>query len=411
MAGGRRRLHRVCAHVVPPYTLCAQRSVGGVPLRVKPLTPGSQFGCTIDGIALACSPLDPATVRSLAAAFTEHSVLVFRGNPLSDAQQVDFTRQLAQELGTTLEPVHVVGGLQDVQAGDDDSRFLSKISNLNVDGQPIAVESVKAIYNAGNQLWHSDSSFKKVSAMASCLAARTPTANFIGGETEFVSQRLALSTLPPLRVGSDKISRADLQSMTGVHDLGFSRGLLVAQWGVERPWAAELPPSRHPLIAQSLSSWSTETLFIGAHLSTIEGMGLHESRELIRQLNTHATQPAADDCTGRLYRHTWQQDDLVIYDNRCCLHRGRPWVVAKGAPASLARDMVRTTLMGRREESDMGYLPDAEAALLSAPDRPERLKLLKAAGVDFTEDEYHGGQGSYYAKVTPDLAVPATSGT
>ena len=86
-------------------------------------------------------------------------------------------------------------------------------------------------------------------------------------------------------------------------------------------------------------------------------------------------------------------------------------MVAKGAPASLARDMVRTTLMGRREESDMGYLPDAEAALLSAPDRPERLKLLKAAGVDFTEDEYHGGQGSYYAKVTPDLAVPATSGT
>lgn len=277
------RLTRVCGHLVGlPQTSPRQSSEATTEPRVRRLRHAVAFGCSIDGIT-AESSASAAHARVVAAALQEHSVVVIRGLPLTDPQQVQFTRELAAACGTVLEPVHVVGGLQDVQKSDVDSRYLSKISNLDADGRRIPQDDVKAVYNAGNQLWHSDSSFKKVSAMASCLAARAPMDGFAGGETEFVSGRLAMRHLPTrLRVGKNKSFTPDnLRCLIGIHDLNFSRGLLVPQWGRDRPWATELPPSRHPLVAPSPSSWSSETLFIGAHLSAIEDLDLAVSALLL----------------------------------------------------------------------------------------------------------------------------------
>ena len=398
------RLARLSQHVTATALVPSSSTSPPVPLEQRPqvcrLYPNSPFGCSVAGVDLR-RPLGFGAALQLAAALREHSVLVLRNQPLSDTEQLAFTREMAQALDTVLEPVHRVNGLQDVQSSEAlaDSRYLSKISNLSVDGKPIPPDDVRAIYNAGNQLWHSDSSFKRVSAMASCLAARSSMRNFAGGDTEFVSGRQALARLPPrLRVGERTLTRDDLRLLVGVHDLGFSRGLLVAQWGEERPWATELPPSRHPLVAPSPSSWSLETLFVGAHLSAIEGLGLslEEGRELIKLLNTHTTQPPATQ-PDLTVRHRWRQHDLVIYDNTCCLHRGRPWVSTGDA----TRDMVRTTLMGKGDGA-LGY-HDVARTPLPPPERAERLALLRAVGVEFRggDDGAH-----YYAPVTADLRVP-----
>ena len=120
---------------------------------------------------------------------------------------------------------------------------------------------------------------------------------------------------------------------------------------------------------------------------------------MIRQLNTHATQQLPE----FTIRHKWEQHDLVIYDNTCCLHRGVPWAVHLGAAPDLPRDMVRTTLMGKEtEEEALGYVAGAKQ-YLAPPERTERLALLKAVGVDFSQNGLR-----YYAHVHPDMQVPTS---
>ena len=134
VSAGRRRLSGVCAHILrsdsarwaPPHpgqqaaaeiaaARCAAVASGsGGLLRLRPLRKNSPFGVAVESDSVDLSrPVEPRTMRRLAAAFAEHSVLVFRRQPLTDQQQLAFTRQLASALGTALEPVHVVGGLQE----------------------------------------------------------------------------------------------------------------------------------------------------------------------------------------------------------------------------------------------------------------------------------------------------------
>ena len=384
----------------------------GGELARRPLGPHAGFGVEVLGLELRAG-LGADTQAALASAFNRHSVLLFRGQELDDETQLAFTRGFAAALHTELESTVAVGGLQDVQPGNEEARFLGKFSNLDEHGELIPLDDPKGIYNAGNQLvstatfcatmpwsdaalphgsqWHSDSSYKPVAAMASCLAARLVPPAGHGGETEIASGRHAYATLPAAL-------RSAAEDRVAVHDMSYSRGLLVERWARERPWADELPPARHRLVRRGAEGQPLG-LFCGAHSSHVEGMGLAEGRELIAALNHHMT-AGPDAC---VLRHAWLPGDLLIYDNRCCLHRGRPWQDAEATP----RAMVRTTLAGFSRD---GFDPEVPGggwgSAAAAPDTPTRLAMLRAVGVDL---EAAGQEDSYYGRLSLHMDAPGTA--
>jgi alpha-ketoglutarate-dependent 2,4-dichlorophenoxyacetate dioxygenase len=249
----------------------------------------------VDGADIA-RPLDDATWAAIRAALDEHSVLVFRGQPLDDEQQVAFSERFGRlEITRSMNPA----------AGTPFARQ----SNLDITtGEVIPADDRRMVYQLANMLWHSDSSFKAVPSLCSLLSARIVPAE--GGHTEFASARAAYPTLPePLR------RRAE--TAVAVHDFSWSRDQVRPGFFTETERAA-YPPVRHRVVRANPVN-GRRALFLGAHASFIEGVPLDEGRALIRDLQAHVTRPEL------CYRHEWQAGDLVIWDNRCVLHRATPY--------------------------------------------------------------------------------------
>ena len=279
-------------------------------IAVKPLT--RCIAAEITGVDLK-QPVTDADFIVIRDAFEEHSVLVFPGQDLADAEHVAFTERFGP-LETTVSSNP--GG-----AGT----IVTILSNIDNDGRIIPPEDPRMVFNTGNQMWHTDSSFKPVPAMASLLAGhRVPPA---GGETEFASMRAAYEALPARR-------RETLEDMICVHDFAYSRGLIDPNLLRDRD-KCELPPVRQALVRRNAAT-RRRNLFAGAHASYVEGLPIAEGRALIKDLNRHITRPEF------VYRHVWRQHDLVMWDNRCVLHRGRAWNPV------YSRVMHRTTVAGAR---------------------------------------------------------------
>ncbi|HZO40720.1 MAG TPA: TauD/TfdA family dioxygenase, partial [Methylomirabilota bacterium] len=256
---------------------------------VTRLTP--VFAARVDGIDIT-RELDASAWERVRAAFEEHSVLVFRGQALDDERQVTFSRRFGSlEVTRSMNPA----------AGTPFARQ----SNLDIKtGDVIPAGDRRMVYQLANMLWHSDSSFKPVPSLCSLLSARIIPAE--GGHTEFASGRAAYPSLPePLR------RRAE--GAVAVHDFAWSRDQVRPGFFTEKE-RAEYPPVRHRVVRANPVN-GRKALFLGAHCSFIEGLPLDEGRALIRELQAHVTQP--EFC----YRHHWQDGDLVIWDNRCVLHR------------------------------------------------------------------------------------------
>ena len=269
------------------------------------------FAARVDGADIT-RPLDDLTWSAIRAAFEEHSVLLFRGQPLDDDTQIAFSRRFgALEVTRSMNPA----------AGTPFARQ----SNLDIKtGEVIPPDDRRMVYQLANMLWHSDSSFKPVPSLCSLLSGRiVPPA---GGATELASARAAYPSLPePLR------RRAE--TLTVVHDFSWSRdqvrpGFYTAE---ER---AVYPPVRHPLVRVNPVN-GQPALFLGAHASHVEGLPIAEGRALLRTLLDHVTQPRF------VYRHEWEEGDLIVWDNRCVLHRATPYDTAKHR-----RLMQRTTVSG-----------------------------------------------------------------
>ena len=270
------------------------------------------FGAEVSGVDLT-RPLDSATFAAIAAAFDEYSVLVFRGQALTDEQQMAFSERFGP-LETTVRTL-----------GKEDrlGAHLVDLNNMDEQGKLMDWSDRRMLYQSGNQLWHSDSSFKPVPAHSSALSARVVPPE--GGETEFASMRVAYATLP------EELRRA-VQGRIVVHSFGFSRSLIDPGIGTEV--GRDYPPVRHALVRANPAN-GRESLYIGSHAWIIEGMGIDDSRILLAKLLEHTTRP------DRVYQHHWQVGDLVMWDNRCVLHRGRLWDSARHA-----RVMHRTTVAG-----------------------------------------------------------------
>ena len=287
-------------------------------IRVTPLL--AHFGARVEGVTL--SRMDEATFRQVFDAFQEHSVLVFPDQRLTDEEQMAFSRRF--------------GPLEEtIKAPGKENRHhpnLVDLSNLDPDhdGKLIGWSDRRMIYQSGNQLWHSDSSFKPVPAMASLLSAREVPP--VGGETEFASMRHAYATLP-LDV------QRRLEGKIAVHSILYSRHTIAPDL-FDPEQADELPPVRQALVRANPFN-GKKSIYVGSHAWYVEGMEYEESRRLLDELLAHTTRPDA------VYQHRWTQWDLVMWDNRCALHRGRPWDAT-----SHKRVMRRTTIAGDRPTAE-----------------------------------------------------------
>ena len=276
---------------------------------VTPLT--ACFAARIDGVDIA-RPIDDATWATVRAALDEHSVLVFRRHPLDDEQQVTFSRRFG--------PLEVTRSMNPA-AGTPFARQ----SNLDIKtGDVIPAEDRRMVYQLANMLWHSDSSFKPVPSLCSLLSARIIPPE--GGATEFASARAAYPSLP------DALKRR-VEDLVVVHDFAWSRDRVRPGFFTDQERAA-YPPVRHPLVRTN-SVNGRRSLFLGAHASHIEGLPIDEGRALLTTLLDHVTQPQF------CHRHEWTQGDLVIWDNRCVLHRATPYDTTR-----YQRLMQRTTVSG-----------------------------------------------------------------
>ena len=270
-------------------------------LTFKPLHP--LFAAVASGLDLS-QPLGAEEVRAIDAGMNQHAVLVFRNQALDEDQQIRFAKSLGPlDLGL-------------LKLKRNPSRFkhaeLIDISNVGVDDAVAPREHAKVVGNIANQLWHSDSSFQRTRARYSMLQAITLPS--WGGETEFADLRAAYDALP-------ETLRREAEGRSTEHYALYSRIMLGdANYSEEQKNA--IPPALWPLI-QTHAGSGRKLLFVGIHCQRIPGMTLPEGRMLIMDLLEHATQPQF------VYRHQWQAGDLVIWDNRATVHRGRRFDLAE----------------------------------------------------------------------------------
>jgi alpha-ketoglutarate-dependent 2,4-dichlorophenoxyacetate dioxygenase len=273
---------------------------------IVPLGPG--FAAELRGVTLADIAADDAAYAAARAAFEQHSVLVFRDQQVTDEGQLAFSRRFGPP------EVTKVGSL------GTGSHFVI-LSTIGPDGKVVPPDHRYALRNKANQLWHTDSSFKRVPALTSVLSARIIPAR--GGETEFVSTRLAFERLDPG-------SRKKLENSFAWHDYAHSRGQIAADLANPEERAA-LPPQCWRMVWKNPVN-GRSALYLASHAYAVEGMEASAGKKLIDELMDLATAP------GTSYVHEWKSGDVVMWDNRATMHRGRPW------PAHEARFMVRTTI-------------------------------------------------------------------
>ena len=275
-------------------------------MELIPVGPG--FAAEIRGIGMTEVAADPAAYAAVRAAFEEHSVLVFRNQPITDDLQVAFSRRFG--------PLEIAKA-----ASRGEGTPFSILTNIEPDGTLVPPDHKEALRARANQLWHTDSCFKVPPALASVLSARV-VAN-TGGETEFVSMRRAWQNL-----GADL--RNKLENAYAWHDYAHSRGKIAPHLASERerstmPAVCWRMRWRNPVNGR-------DALYIASHTCGIEGMTDKDALKLIPELEALATQPDG------IYQHRWRAGDVVMWDNRATMHRGRPW------PDDQPRNMMRTTI-------------------------------------------------------------------
>ena len=283
-------------------------------MRLIPI--GNEFVAEVTGIDLR-APLDAGATAAIHAAMDRYAVLVFHDQPLSDDEQIAFTKALGKiELNTA----NNVTRLDQRRLGIE----MSDISNLDQQGDLLARDDRRRAFNLGNRLWHSDSSFKAVSAKYSLLSARiVPSA---GGNTEFADMRAAYDTL-------DSETKAEIADLITEHSLLFSRGQL-GFTDVTAEERVKFAPVRHRLVRTNPAT-GRRSLFLSSHIGGIVGWPVPEALAFVRELAEHATERQF------VYAHAWLQHDLVMWDNRQTMHRARRY-----RDTGEVRDLRRTTLEG-----------------------------------------------------------------
>jgi len=245
-------------------------------------------------------PMTAAQFAEIEAAFNEHAVLVFPGQPVTDEQQVAFSKFFGPVFTAT--KYHRPNETRRLRAE------MSDISNIDREGRILAANDDRRLHNLANQLWHTDNSFKHIPARASLLSARViPPSD---GDTEFADMRAAYDALPDAR-------KREIDDLIVEHSVFHSR----ARMGID-PYTSgarqELPPVQQVLVRRHPAT-GRKALYIASHASHVIGWPVEKGRKLIDELVDFATQPQF------VYRHRWTEGDLIVWDNRCTMHRATPF--------------------------------------------------------------------------------------
>jgi len=260
-------------------------------IRLEPLHP--ELGVRIRGLTLS-ENLPAATIELIRAAVDEYSVVCFPDQPCSDALQLAVTRMLGEP-----EPNHVILGRE----GRID--YFGTIGNVTANGEQLGNAHRQMVFLSGNNMWHSDSSFREVPSRLSLMCVYEVPAE--GGRTQFASARSAYS-----RLSED--TQRDIEPLKVIHDYVFSRSK-VAPDAVTPSHAASLPPVEQKLVRRNPRN-GRANYYVGSHAREVVGWSMDESRRLLDDLLERATGPE------HVYTHDWQPGQLVIWDNRCLVHRG-----------------------------------------------------------------------------------------
>src|SRR3954452_17729775 len=288
---------------------------------------GAGFGAELRGVTLADIAADDDVYAAVRAAFEEYSVLVFRDQEVTDEVQLAFSRRFG--------PPEVTK----VGSQGTGSHFVI-LSTIGPDGKVVPPDHRLSLRSKDNQLWHTDSSFKSVPALTSILSARIIPAR--GGETEYVSNRPDFARLDPNL-------RSKIEHCFAWHDYAHSRGQIAP--GLASPEErAALPPQCWRMV------WTNPlngrgAIYLASHAYAVEGVEAAAGKQLIDELMQAATAPGAS------YLHQWRGGDVVMWDNRATMHRGRPW------PAHEPRLMIRTTISATSADGvDTMRSPSVQAA-------------------------------------------------
>jgi len=277
------------------------------------------FGARITGITLS-GALSDSEVAAIHEAVDTHSLLCFPGQDMTDEKHLAFTRLLGDP-----EVEHVTFG----KSGQ--ITHFGTVGNVRDDGSKLGNVDTSTRYQRGNELWHSDSSFREVPSYVSILHAYEVPGE--GGATAFASTRAAYGRLP------DEL-RETIDGLHVVHDYVFSRSQVAP---VDPNHAASLPPVMHRLVRRNPNN-GLASYYVGSHARSIPGWSGIDGRRLLDELLERATR------TRDVYAHQYQAGDTVVWDNRCLLHRG------SGYDADRWRRRMRQTRVVGRER---GVIPGA----------------------------------------------------
>jgi alpha-ketoglutarate-dependent 2,4-dichlorophenoxyacetate dioxygenase len=251
----------------------------------------AEFGARISGVDLS-RPLDDEEFVRIDLAINQYSLLLFEYQQMNDDRHLEFSHRFGQ-----LEEEHVS------YYSSGEVTYIGHIGNIDADGNMISARQIKS--STGNEMWHSDSSFREIPAMYSILCAYEVPAE--AGETEFASARSAYQRL-------DQAIRDRIGGRVGIHDYIYSR-TKVGEDAVTQGQRTYMHPVRQRLVRQNPVT-GEKNVFVGSHVKQIEGMADDEAKALIEQLIKEIARPQS------VYRHRWRAGDVVIWDNRCTLHRG-----------------------------------------------------------------------------------------
>ncbi len=263
-------------------------------ITICPVTPS--FAAEVGDVDLS-RPIERSDIAAIKDAFAKYAVLIFPDQHLSADQHLDFARHFG--------PLETTIALFRKDAKLRVPKEFADVSNLDPENEVWGKDSRQRMFQLGNRLWHTDSSFKRLPARASLLYARSIPP--VGGHTEFADERAAYDALP------EEMKRR-LASLVAEHSIFNSRARLgFASFSDEERQG--LPPVPQ-VVVRTIAESGRKSLYLASHAGRIFGIPEAEGRALIDQLVAHATQRQF------IYTHRWRVHDLVIWDDRCTMHRG-----------------------------------------------------------------------------------------